>query len=440
MNYLLSASLAMVIFYALYWLAFRRLRFHALNRAYLLAALGASLVIPLVEVPVPAADRLQPVQRVFYANPVAFPEPTFVVAPAGPEPVDWASVVWYAYLTGVSVMALRLGRGLWRLARLLDQPGQRLGGLKVIPTTGPNASFFHWILLNETGLTDTERQQVLSHEAEHARLGHSADRLALAALRVAFWFNPVLWLYQRSLAHLHELEVDARLAHQFDARSYAHLLLKLHGSVALPLTNLFSRQPLKDRLVALSHPKPSSAMKKLLYVATVPVLCLTAWACGKSQPNGYVSVSTLVPADSIRIYDFKELGPNPLVIIDGKNYPSSVLTRIDPEKMIGVSTRSAQAENALQKYGPASKDGVLELFTKPGASTPWFDNDQAYQTTVENLRRERTIPPGQFFAKLMVFDRAEGAELEKIIFHVRKQGERAVSQVANWHRPGGPVR
>jgi len=129
------------------------------------------------------------------------------------------------------------------------------------------------------------------HEAEHAHLGHSAARLALEILRVVFWFNPVLWLYQRSLAHLHELQAAAAVAHRFDARAYARLLLHLHGGAGLPLTNLFSRQPLKDRLAALFQTKPTSAMKKLLYLAALPVALVATVFLAQS-----VSPPTVAPA------------------------------------------------------------------------------------------------------------------------------------------------
>ncbi len=284
MTYLLSASLAMAIFYALYGLLFRRLPFHALNRAYLLVALGASLIIPLLELPAPAAALTQPVQTVFYVeDPEPFPETTFL-APAEPAPLDWWAVAWYAYLAGVGAMVLRLGRSLWRLRRLLAHPGERIGGLTIIPTSGQNASFFHWILLNDTDLTEAERRQVLAHEAEHTRLGHSADRLLVEVLRVVFWFNPVLWLVQRSLAQLHELEVDARMTRRFEAQGYARLLLKLHGGLALPLTNLFSQQPLKDRIRALFQPKPTSAMKKLLYLSALPLLAAVTLSLAQQAP------------------------------------------------------------------------------------------------------------------------------------------------------------
>lgn len=290
LNYLLSASLAMAIFYALYALAFRRLRFYALNRAYLLAALVGSLLIPLVELPVPTEAVVSVPARVFFVETLApsgrteAPAPVTQIGPGKPAAVEWGLVGWVVYLVGVGVRAARLGIGLGRLAALARQPGRWEGGLKFIPTTGPNASFFNLVFLNETGLTAAEREQVLAHEAAHARLGHSADRLLLEALRVAFWCNPVLWLYQRSLAHLHELQVDERMAQRFDARVYAQLLLRLHGGAALPMTNLFSRQPLKDRLIALFQPKPTSNMKKLLYLAVAPVALVATLALAPPAP------------------------------------------------------------------------------------------------------------------------------------------------------------
>lgn len=392
MNYLLSASLAMVIFYGLYWLAFRRLRFHALNRAYLLAALGASLVIPLVELPA-SAPTVGPVPvPVFSGEPPSLGGRIYS-PPGGVEPsprftVDWNLVGWVVYLVGVGVMAFRLGIGLVRLARLARRAGRWEGGLKLIPTTGPNASFFNRIFLNETGLTAAEREQVLAHEAAHARLGHSADRLMVEVLRVAFWFNPVLGLYQRSLAHLHELQVDECMAQRFDARGYAGLLLRLHGGAALPVANLFSRQPLKDRLAALFQPKPMSKMKKLLYLSMLPLLTvvtLTLAQHGHSVP-----------------------GPKPdRVFLKGA------------------------------RQGGLTPSGGWKPYEKQGwSSEETAENDGI---SVQNLLHEKKIPPTQFFTKLPI-KRGDGSVQEKIIFQIQDLEGKSRGILHNWHRPGDLVR
>lgn len=110
-------------------------------------------------------------------------------------------------------------------------------------------------------------------------LGHSIDRLLVEILAVPFWFNPVIYLYARSLAHLHELEVDAHMAVQFDRRDYARLLLRL-AQVNGPLpVSAFSRQPLHDRISQLFYTKTSLAMKKLLYLLAIPATVLMLWAC-----------------------------------------------------------------------------------------------------------------------------------------------------------------
>lgn len=371
MNYLLSASLAMAIFYGLYGLAFRRLHFHALNRAYLLGSLGLSLVIPVVELPAPPVALPPPVQRVVYAA-EAMPLPeTARVAPTEARPVDWVAVAWIAYVIGVAAMALRLGAGLARLAKLARQPGRWEGGLKLIPTSGPNASFFNRIFLNESGLTAAECEQVLAHETAHARLGHSADRLLVEVCRVAFWFNPVLWLYQRSLAHLHELQADAAVAHRFDARAYARLLLHLHGGAGLPLTNLFSRQPLKDRLAALFQPKPNSAMKKWLFLAAAPVALAATLALAPtpSLPSSTPEPSVLVPVPAPKAAPVPPTAPK-------TNHSRSFRRKVSP------------ASSSVQEASPASADepaGHLDL--KNGRATLYLNLNRYDPVFIETAKR-----------------------------------------------------
>lgn len=328
MNYLLSASLAMALFYAVYALALRRLTFHGLNRAYLLGSLALSLGLPLVKTPLPVARRA-PVERAEAAPPEPVPLPADgrqtlaaepAPAPAGP---DWARLGWGLYAAVAALGAARLARRLYRIRQLARQDGEELNGLLVVPTEGGSASFFRLVLLNDAGLSPDERDLVLAHEAEHARLRHSADRLAVEILAVAFWFNPVVYLYARSLAHLHELQVDAALAHRHDRRAYAELLLKT-AQPGYALANAFARRPLRDRLRFLFHEKSSPAVKKGCYLLALPVALLVVWAC---QREVLRTDEPTVPTGKVWVIDHPErlLGPITVILKTPVSYPGEVI-------------------------------------------------------------------------------------------------------------------
>lgn len=316
MNYLLSASLAMALFYGVYALMLRRLTFHGLNRAYLLGSLVLSMALPLVDVPLPAAAE-PAVRRAVSAppKPVPLPADGRLSAPvrASPSPTgpDWPLLGWSLYAAGAAFVAFRLARRLNLIRQLARQDGEEIADLLVVPTEGGSASFFRLVLLNDAGLTPAERALVLAHEAEHARLWHSFDRLAVAVLAVAFWFNPVLWLYQRSLAHLHELQVDAALARRHDRRAYAQLLLKM-AQPGFALANTFARQPLRDRLRFLFQTKTSSNVKKSRYLLLLPVATLVVWAC---QRDVLRTDEPTVPTGKVWVIEHPERFLSPVTVI-----------------------------------------------------------------------------------------------------------------------------
>jgi hypothetical protein len=330
------------------------------------------------------------------------------VPDVSPAPFDWYALLNAVLVLGTFLAAVRLGRSLYRLGRLLRQPGQYQNGLRVVPTTGGNASFFHHVLLNDTALTPAERTQVLLHEAEHARRYHSLDRLLIEVLLLPFWWNPVLYAYRAALVEVHEWEVDAALTRHLDRRAYAALLLKLH-TAPLPLANLLGRRPLRARIERILQPKPSAAVKKTLFLLALPVGIGALLAFGKPYtPDFATGTDSIAGSDSIRFYESDRWGPNPLIVIDEKRYPASILTRIDPLKMSGSSIYPANLPKVIEKYGPEAKDGVLKLTTKKKDGVFAFDNDRDYRITVENTLKERAIPKDQFFTRYTITDRATG--------------------------------
>lgn len=127
-------------------------------------------------------------------------------------------------------MLLALSAGgfrLWRITRraTLLQPGKiRIYGLNM---QGSAFTFFNRIYINELGTKPQDIAQIVAHETHHARLRHSWDILLSSVLRdFLFWWNPVVWLWERSLREVHEFQADdAVLNNGFDSEQYIALIL-----------------------------------------------------------------------------------------------------------------------------------------------------------------------------------------------------------------------
>ena len=201
------------------------------------------------------------------------------------ESFNWYEVLQGVYALGIILMILKLLYSFKNIFKLIIEEKSKKSK-KSTNLTNPNSdnfyistqtqyansSFFNLIFIDDTNLSEHEIRQILEHEKWHIRLYHSCDLLFVEILKIAFWFNPILWLYQRSLSEVHEYEVDSRMIQTHNPQVYAQLLLKLAIAPQLAMTHQFSRKPLTDRIHFLFTKQKSTPMKRLAYLSILPIL------------------------------------------------------------------------------------------------------------------------------------------------------------------------
>lgn len=278
--YFLNASLHLLLFYGCYWLLLRRNTFFGLNRAYLLVSVGLSVVLPLIELPSGAADALP-------SGTITMP--TFVV---GTNPLEQSNGVtadqwfWLIYGFGVAVMLARLvmnGRAVLRLISSGQAtPGRNYTLVRLPDDSVPSFSFGRYLVLNRTDAR-TEPDALICHEEAHIRQRHTADILLIEIARAAFWFNPILLLYKRSLQEVHEFLADEAVARTAPRPDYARQLVAyaLNVPSAMLTTPFVSVSTLKQRIVMLQ--KPQTGQRALLGYALVLPLAGLLTLC--TQPD-----------------------------------------------------------------------------------------------------------------------------------------------------------
>ncbi len=195
------------------------------------------------------------------------------------EPFDWNVVLQGIYCLGMLIMLIKLIYSLRLIAKEIILKPSNSNGVSsdrkyFISTQSKyaNSSFFNLIFIDDSNLSDSEINQILEHEKWHIRLFHSYDLLFVEILKIIFWFNPILWLYQRSLSEVHEYEVDTRMIQAYNPQTYAQLLLKLASPSQLATTHQFSRKPLTDRIHFLFTKQKSVPMKRLAYLSVLPIM------------------------------------------------------------------------------------------------------------------------------------------------------------------------
>ena len=137
-------------------------------------------------------------------------------------------------------------------------------------------SYFNYLFLGKKFdlLDDNEQKKVLAHEKVHAAQKHSLDILIYELFEIIYWFNPYVRKAKKTLKDLHEYIVDAEISEAGNTYQYSNLLVKLStATIRTKLVNLFSRNPLMDRIKLLAFPE-SKKLKKMRFIIGFPVLLL----------------------------------------------------------------------------------------------------------------------------------------------------------------------
>lgn len=102
---------------------------------------------------------------------------------------------------------------------------------------------------------------------------HSLDLLVFEMLRILFWFNPLVYMYQNRITTLHEYIADAKALKTQDKQGYyENLLSQVFETQNVSFINSFFKQSLiKKRIIMISKTK-SKQILKLKYILFVPLV------------------------------------------------------------------------------------------------------------------------------------------------------------------------
>ncbi|MEM6297322.1 MAG: M56 family metallopeptidase [Bacteroidota bacterium] len=289
LHYGLLVNFSILLFYGVYALLLRGQTHFTWNRFYLLATLVISFLIPLVELPESTTQAVREVTPALVpeipavVNPPQVPEtliqPTNEVLEVSVPTFNCFNLLLGLYLLGVLFQFWQLLRGLAQIATLFFRnPRQRKDSYWEVqlPAGMPPFSFLNVLFWSaDEALSEQEAAQIYQHERIHIREWHSLDVLFSELVKVIFWFNPVVYLYQVSLRHLHEYLADAKTAREGHRQLYAELLLRQFlESGSLRLSNhFFNTKLLKQRIQRL-HQRPSHPFTRFRILGAIPIIGL----------------------------------------------------------------------------------------------------------------------------------------------------------------------
>ncbi len=296
-DYIWQSTFCLFFFFGIYWVFLRNEKAFVLTRVYILITPILALLFPLVEIPVAfyKPDISLEQSQLFRALVIEqVPEevagtyglPEFTVQSTKlPILLELKDYFLIGYLIIVSLLSVGL---FWQFIqlRLLKEKGwyQTVYRLKenyfLIPTFGlaPVFSYFNQLFWDDTQeLASDEKEQIIKHEIEHIRQGHTWDIIYYQVLSILFWFNPAIHLMRSGLVDVHEYLADENVLKQtVNKESYPKLIVKIaFKGMDLPIGNYFIRSTTLKRILMIKKTnKPNWFKLTMILPLTLMLMAL----------------------------------------------------------------------------------------------------------------------------------------------------------------------
>jgi hypothetical protein len=276
-HYIIQAIAFQLFFLLVYDLFLKKETFFNWNRAYLLITAALSFILPFIKIDL--FKNIVPQQYIITLpevvlgkqNPIVLDE---VLIEGANQSLSFSWSWMYLFYLG-SVIALSIfAYKLIRIIRLIySNPKHKEAHLKIVNLENSRDafSFFNYIFIGKQ-LENEERDTILKHELVHVKQKHSFDMLFFEVLRILFWFNPFIYMYQNRISVLHEFIADAEAVKHNKTQYYQNLLSQVFNARQVSFINPFFKESLiKKRIVMLQKSK-SKQIQLVRYALLIPMV------------------------------------------------------------------------------------------------------------------------------------------------------------------------
>lgn len=284
-RYFLIALGIQLLFLMLYDFLLKRETFFTWNRWYLLGSLMVSLGVPAIKIwslrtAIPKLMVVQLPEVILTAegqaaSQSAMSEQLQTMAEQLPIWKQLSITGWVLFIG----MAVALVLFLWKLVFLyrIHQKSTKFTfeGTLIhrIPQSRFVFSFWNRVYIGSE-ISEADYPALLQHEGVHIHQKHTIDMLFVEMLRVVFWFNPMVYLYQSRLRELHEYLADAVVEKAARKQHFQLLVSQLFGVHRMSFVHTFYHKKLIKKRIAMLRKQKSSPNRLWKYMLVLPALAL----------------------------------------------------------------------------------------------------------------------------------------------------------------------
>ncbi len=203
------------------------------------------------------------------------------------ESVNYINILFWIGVGVFSILFLIKLMKIINLIRTNKAEKVSIFRLIFIPNKTNAFSFFNYIFLGNE-IPVSQQEKIIQHEMVHSQQKHSLDLLLFEFLKIAMWFNPMIYLYQKRITLLHEYISDAIVAKSEAKEIYINNLLSNYFQVEnISFVNQFYKKSLIKKRIIMMTKKQSKKMNQLKYLVLIPVLAsmLFYTSCSETELN-----------------------------------------------------------------------------------------------------------------------------------------------------------
>lgn len=366
-----------LFFLGVYDYLFKKETFFAVNRWYLLLAPLVSIGVVLVPWPfldwgVSSEEQMQLPLFISELTTITLGDITerTEVGPIPSRAYTLSLVIGVIWLLGMLLSLAFFLKKLHTIRQYRNNAKKAIqNGLKVvfIPNSTLAFSFFKTVYLG-SNLSKARQECIIKHEAIHIKHRHTLDLIFFEILRILFWFNPLVYLFQHRMQMLQEYMVDAQMTQtSYDKTKYMEQLLsQIFQTSGLSFANNFYTHSLiKNRIIMLQKSK-SSRSQKFKYLTVLPVLCLMIFCTASTQ--SLLAQTPSKSKESSKIVQKQEVETLPYAVIDVAPAFKGCEDILDPKERAQCTSdnvsRFVNKNFDIKAAEAASQAGINRIFVK----------------------------------------------------------------------------
>lgn len=368
-NYILQVILFQILFLAVYDFFLKKETFFKWNRLYLLLSPILALIIPLLKLE--SIQKSMPKEYVI-SLPEVMLNPQVVIEQTVNTTfkVNYVSIIFWI---GVFIFTFLFLLKLTKIIRLIISNKvikKDWYSLVILKDKQIAFSFFNYIFINEKLLKNNDLQ-IIQHELIHCKQKHTIDLLLFEILKIAQWFNPIIYQFQQRITALHEYLSDDEIVKQTNVKTYFNKLLSETFNVEnITFINQFYKQSLIKKRIAMITKNKSQKIKQLKYLLIAPLLLfmIIYSSCTDESQTDVDEIRTVLEQNQVQTNGKYFKGHDGIILftgssLEGKQVPYEEMT--NREKVIYNKFKSKDYEGIdIQVVIDKNKDRVIFIKTK----------------------------------------------------------------------------